>query len=178
MRGRRPRTFLHNHLFLLGGADRLIEDLGHDRGRDFFGVVWDRSVDRDIGIVGNYRLPEPTLHGFTFPDPLDPRIYAKIPGKIASHGDRWRVFEIGFSLYERAWTLRGTEELMADFYENPAFVHELMRAIAAHKLAQITEALKSDIDAGYFGDGWGQQRGLQMSPGHGREYIYPKLPRR
>jgi len=169
--------FLHNHLLPLGGADRLIEDLGNDRVRDFFGVVWDRSVDRDIGIVENCRLPEPTLQGFAFPDPLDARIYAEIPGKIAAHGDRWRVFEIGFSLYERAWTLRGMEELMVDFYENPAFVHELMRAIAEHNLAQITEALKYDIDAVYFGDDWGQQRGLQMSPGHWREYIYPELQR-
>jgi uroporphyrinogen decarboxylase len=92
---------LDNHLLPLGGADRLIEDLGGNQVRDFFGVIWDRSVDRDIGIVANRLLPEPTLAGYAWPDPRDPRIYAEIPTRIAAYGDRWRVFEIGFSLYER-----------------------------------------------------------------------------
>ena len=109
-------------------------------------------------------LPEPTLRGYPFPDPLDPRFFADIPGRIASHGDRFRVFSIGFSLYERAWTLRGMENLMMDFYDHPGFVDELLHAIADYNIAQTREALKYDIDAIYFGDDWGQQHGLQMGP--------------
>ena len=50
------------------------------------------------------------------------------PAKIARFPDRFRVFQIGFSLYERAWTLRGMENLMMDFYDHPQFVHELLAA--------------------------------------------------
>ena len=75
--------------------------------RDEFGVVWNRSIDKDIGIVEGLVLPEPTLRGYTFPNPLDPRFFAQIPEKLARQGDRFRVFGIGFSLYERAWTIRG-----------------------------------------------------------------------
>ena len=39
------------------------------------------------------------------------------------------------------------------------------------------EALQYDIDAVYFGDDWGQQRGLQMGPQLWREFIYPVLQR-
>ena len=49
-----------------------------------------------------------------------------------------------------------------DFYDHPAFVHDLFDAIADYNIAQVREALKYDIDAVYFGDDWGQQRGLQM----------------
>ena len=145
--------------------------------RDVFGVVWDRSVDKDIGIVKGWVLPEPTLRGYEFPNPRDPRFFADIPGKLAREGDRWRVFQVGFSLYERAWTLRGLENLMMDFLDHPQFVHELLNAIADYNLAQIGEALRYEIDAVYFGDDWGQQRGLQMSPTLWREFILPVLRR-
>jgi uroporphyrinogen decarboxylase len=134
-------------------------------------------VDKDIGIVTGCLLPEPTLKGYTWPDPLDPRFFADIPERISCYGDRFRVFQIGFSLYERAWTLRGMQDLLMDFYDHPTFVRELLDAIADYNIAQIREALKYDIDAVYFGDDWGQQRGLQMGPHLWREFIYPMLTR-
>lgn len=168
---------LQNHLLGLGSAVGFFDDVGSDRVRDVFGVVWDRSVDKDIGIVEGCILPQPTLKGYDFPDPLDARFFADIPGQIARYGDRFRIFQIGFSLYERAWTLRGMENLMMDFYDHPGFVRELLNTIADYNLAQVQEALKFDIDAIYFGDDWGQQRGLQMSPATWREFLYPVLRR-
>jgi len=168
---------LQNHLLGLGSDIGFFQNIGDDRVRDAFGVVWDRSVDKDIGIVKGCVLPDPTLSDYHFPAPVDPRFFAGIPQAIAQHGDRFRVFRIGFSLYERAWTLRGMESLMMDFYDNPAFVHELLNATADYNLAQAREALKYDIDAVYFGDDWGQQHGLQMSPAIWRHFILPVLKR-
>jgi uroporphyrinogen decarboxylase len=168
---------LQNHFLKLGSDIGFFTDLGHDRVRDVFGVVWDRSVDKDIGNVEGQVLPEPTLAGCGFPDPLDPRFFADIPAKMAKFPDRFRVFQIGFSLYERAWTLRGMEALMTDFIEQPAFVHELLNRIADYNMAQVREALRHDIDAIYFGDDWGQQHGLQMGPALWHEFIYPVLER-
>src|SRR5690242_12728164 len=53
----------------------------------------------------------------------------------ATYGDRFRVFQIGFSLFERAWTLRGMETLMMDFIEHPQFVDELLDRIAEFNIA-------------------------------------------
>ena len=146
---------MQNHFLELGNGIGFFNDIGNDCVQDVFGVVWDRSVDKDIGIVQGHVLPEPTLAGYQFPNPLDKRFFEDIPGKIARFGDRLRVFEIGFSLYERAWTMRGMENLMMDFYDHPEFVHELMNAIADYNIAQVQEALKYDIDAIHFGDDWG-----------------------
>ncbi|MCX6907287.1 MAG: uroporphyrinogen-III decarboxylase-like protein [Verrucomicrobia bacterium] len=170
-------TPLQNHLLKLGSDIGFFTDLGNDRVRDVFGVVWNRSVDKDIGNVEGQVLPEPTLTGYKFPDPLDRRFFADIPAKIAKFPDRFRVFQIGFSLYERAWTLRGMELLMTDFHDHPEFVHELFNRIADYNIAQVREALRNDIDAIYFGDDWGQQHGLQMGPSLWREFIYPVLRR-
>jgi uroporphyrinogen decarboxylase len=168
---------LQNHLLKLGSDIGFFTDLGNDRVRDVFGVVWDRSIDKDIGNVEGCVLHEPTLKGYTFPDPLDPRFFADIPDRIGKYGGRFRVFQIGFSLYERAWTLRGMQNLLMDFYDHPDFVRDLLNAIAGYNIAQVKEALKHDIDAVYFGDDWGQQRGLQMGPKLWRKFIYPVLKR-
>jgi uroporphyrinogen decarboxylase len=87
------------------------------------------------------------------------------------------VFQIGFSLWERAWTLRGFTNMMMDFYDNPRFVKELLHTIAAYNIAQLSEAMQYDIGAVYFGDDWGQQRGLQMGPDLWLEFIFPELKR-
>jgi uroporphyrinogen decarboxylase len=166
-----------NHLLSLGNGIGFFSDIGEDCVQDVFGVVWDRSVDKDIGNVKGLVLPQPSLKDYTFPDPLSPRFFADIPTSLAAYGDRYRVFNIGFSLYERAWTMRGMENLMVDFIENPGFVHELLHTIADYNIAQVQEAVKHDIDAVYFGDDWGQQRGLQMGPKIWHRFIYPELKR-
>ena len=168
---------LENHLVKLGSDIGFFTDLGGNRVEDVFGVVWDRSIDRDIGNVEGCVLAEPTLDGYRFPDPLDARFFESIEPRIQQFPDRFRVYQIGFSLYERAWTLRGMENLLVDFLEHPAFVHELLTKIADYNIAQVNEVLKHDIDAVYFGDDWGQQRGLQMGPATWREFIYPQLKR-
>jgi len=168
---------IDNHVVRLGSDIGFFDNLGNDRFRDVFGVVWDRTIDKDIGNVEVCVLPEPTLKGYEFPDPVDRRFFDNMPGKISRYEDCFRVFQIGFSLYERAWTMRGMENLLVDFIANPDFVRGLLRKIADYNIAQVNEALKYDIDAVYFGDDWGQQTGLQMGPGLWRRFIYPELKR-
>jgi uroporphyrinogen decarboxylase len=48
----RLEDYLESHLLWLGdGSGSGFVDIGNDRVRDYFGVVWDRSVDKDIGAV-------------------------------------------------------------------------------------------------------------------------------
>jgi uroporphyrinogen decarboxylase len=166
-----------NHIVELGSDIGFFENLGQDRWQDVFGVIWNRSIDKDIGDVETGVLPEPTLSGYQFPDPLAPRFFADIPEKLTRYQDLYRLFCIGFSLFERAWTMRGMTNLLMDFYDNPGFVHDLFAVIADYNIAQVREALKYDIDAVYFGDDWGQQHGLIMGYDLWREFIYPQLKR-
>jgi uroporphyrinogen decarboxylase len=168
---------LQNHLLKLGSDIGFFTNLGNQHVQDVFGVIWDRSIDKDIGNVDGCVLSEPTLKHYIFPDPLDCRFFADIPERIMHYGDRFRVFQIGFSLFERAWTLRGMQNLLMDFIDHPEFVQELLNAIADYNIAQVKEAVKYDIDAVYFGDDWGQQRGLIMGPKLWRKFIYPVLKR-
>lgn len=170
-------VFLDNHFVELGSDIGFFEDLGDNLFKDVFGVIWDRSIDKDIGNPAHCILAEPTLDNYFFPNPLDKRFFEDIPEKLEKYGDRFRLYCIGFSLFERAWTLRGMENFLMDFYVNPGFVKDLFRSIVDYNIAQIREALKYDIDGVYFGDDWGQQSGLIMGYDLWKEFIYPELKR-
>ena len=168
---------LDNHFVMLGTDVGFFEEIGDSRVQDTFGVVWNRTEDKDIGAPEGFVLPGPTLEGYELPDPLDGRYFGNISERIETYPDRFRVFYMGFTLFERAWTLRGMENLLTDFAVNREFVHELLSTITDYNIAQINEALKYDIDCVRFGDDWGQQHGLIMGPKCWREFVYPQLKR-
>jgi hypothetical protein len=67
-----------SHLLCLGNSIGFFEEIPHDRFKDAFGVTWDRTLDKDIGVVEGTVLPEPTLDNYRFPDPTDSRFFADI----------------------------------------------------------------------------------------------------
>ncbi len=168
---------LDNHmqwLSVFGG----FESIGNECYKDFFGVVWDRSEDKDIGVVKDCLLPEPTLAGFELPPlPGKAAFDAAVGAPIKQHPDLLRMFAIGFSLFERAWTMRGMENLLTDMCVNPEFVEELLTTITDYNIEIVKRALEYDIDVVHFGDDWGQQHGLIMGPVLWKKFIYPQLKR-
>jgi uroporphyrinogen decarboxylase len=173
-----PDTVLGNHLikYRPRAADALVE-VRPGFWRDEFGVLWNRTLDKDIGAVVDYQLKERSLAGYAFPDPHDPRRYANLSSFLTTHADRFRYVSIAFSLFERAWTLRGMEQLLIDMLEAPEFVDELLDAIAAFDLAILEEVLSCDIDGVMFGDDWGQQQGLLFGRRLWQRFIKPRIIR-
>ena len=54
---------LQNHMVYMGNGVGFFEDIGQQCVKDVFGVVWDRSVDKDIGVVSGELFPEPNTKG-------------------------------------------------------------------------------------------------------------------
>jgi len=94
---------------------------------------------------------------------------------VAKSTDAFKLAKIGMLLFERAWSLRGMENLLVDMYENGEFVTALLGKITDYNLSIINEALKYDFDGFYFGDDYGQQRGMIMSPESWRLFFKPCL---
>jgi uroporphyrinogen decarboxylase len=166
-----------NHFVYINSTVGAPADLPDGRVRDGFGVVWRLAHDGEVGMIEGQALPEPTLSGFAFPDARDPRHYAHIPERIDRHRDRFKLFAVGYTLLERAWTLRGMEPFMIDLIERPEFVDERLDAITEVNLAQLQTALRHDFDCVHFGDDWGQQRGLLIGRRHWRRFIFPRMKR-
>ncbi|HPO16129.1 MAG TPA: uroporphyrinogen decarboxylase family protein [Candidatus Hydrogenedentes bacterium] len=151
------------------------KEVASDIWEDEFGVQWNRSVDKDIGIVCNHMVTSDTIEEYVFPDPHDPRRYESFPDTIARAQGQFVLANIGFSLFERAWTLFGMEDLLIAMAAEPSTVHRLLDRILEHNLARIEHACTFEIDAMMFGDDWGSQRGLIMGPQMWREFIKPRV---
>ena len=154
------------------------ERIDENHFRDQYGVLWDRTIDKDIGTPSDWPIKSPAdLDHYQWPYPNRPDLYADIPGQLSVHRDLFSRYLIGFSLYERAWTMRGMTELLMDMVQRPNFVEELLDAIVEHNLARIRRALEFDFDCIHFGDDYGMQTGLTMGINHWRRFIKPRLAR-
>ena len=146
--------------------------------RDGFGVLWNRTgADKDIGVIEGCCIPEPDMSLYTFPPFDEKKLRAELEALLARKNDCFKTFSIGFSMYERAWTLRGMENFLMDMAVEEDFADELLDAICEYNLQVIRIALSYDIDGFYFGDDWGQQKGLIMGAPHWRRFIKPRMAR-
>src|SRR5690554_2259773 len=145
------------------------------REQDMFGVIWNKLQEGDFGVVEHYQLSEPSLKGYKFPRPNEELIRAKCNRLVTKYPRIFTMYTIGFSLFERAWTLRKMDNLLMDFVLNPKFAEGLLDKITEYNLAVINIVKEYDIDCIFFGDDWGQQRGLIMGPEYWRRFIKPCL---
>ncbi|MBI4581403.1 MAG: uroporphyrinogen-III decarboxylase-like protein [Planctomycetes bacterium] len=171
--------FIGSHFLDLGSQLRRFAVVDGDFNRDAYGVLWDRTIDKDIGVPVEWPIRRPEdLDAYRWPDPLDPRWYEGMAEAIARNGGRlFTRYKLGFSLYERAWTMRGMTDLLMDMVDRPEFVDRLLDEIVEHNLAQIHRAIDLGVDAIYFGDDYGSQRGLIMGHDRWRRFIKPRLAR-
>lgn len=156
---------------------QLWEEVEEGKWKDEFGAVWDRTIDKDIGTVEYYPLQHVALENYSMPEirPEGKSRFSHYQAFSESTSHLYRISDLGFSLFERAWVLYGMENLLADMMLAPSKVHKLLDKILQYNLAIIEEALQYDIDAVMFGDDWGQQQGLIMGPRLWREFFKPRL---
>jgi len=165
-----------NHIVMLEYAP--FEEIKPEYFKDVFGVVWNRTgVDKDIGVIDNLLIPEPDIYLYDFPEPDEAEIRNVIESYLKEREDAAVFFGIGFSMFERAWTLCGMENILVYMKTEPDFVHALMDRICEYNLKIIDIACQYDIDGVHFGDDWGQQCGLIMGPQCWHEFIRPRMER-
>jgi uroporphyrinogen decarboxylase len=168
--------YFGNHLvYLRGRGVNSVVEASPGIWRDEWNVLWDRRIDRDIGTPVNVVLEGMNLDNLQVPDPHDPERYAHFEPLIQANPDRYVLVKLSYSLFERAWSLRGMENLMIDFIENPSFVHELLEKITNFHLALIKNLRRYPVHGVQFGDDWGGQRGPLISPKTWRSFIQPCL---
>lgn len=143
---------------------------------DIFGVVWQKDSNGDIGSVRNYHFPNDDFdNAYEFPKPDRRLIDSKCNDMLKSEPDLFHIYEIGLSLFERAWSLRGMEDLLVDMKINPEFVDKLLDRITEYNLGVIDIAAQYPIDCIMLGDDWGQQRGLIMGYPLWKRFIQPRI---
>jgi uroporphyrinogen decarboxylase len=144
---------------------------------DEFGCVWNRSggmpypvaypLEKDPPKLSTYKMPDPT-HPGRFD--ADQKVVEQYKGKVFLFG------KLGMAMFERAWSIRGVEQLMMDMITRPDFVEELLdRILYEWNLPIIDQQIALGVDGFYFADDWGSQTGLLFSPKLWRRMIKPRM---
>ncbi len=146
--------------------------------KDEFGVVWNRNgADKDIGLPDEYQIDDIETTTYTFPKFDEARLREECEEltKDKENDDRFVMYGFGFLMFERAWSLAGMENVLCGMVACPDETREFFDRIGDYYCDLIDVALEYDFDGIYFGDDWGQQKGLIMGPNHWREFIKPQM---
>lgn len=152
-------------------------DAGGGLHTDEFGCVWDRRggmphpvgypLADDPGRLDQYVMPDPYRAGRF---EAAAKLAERYRGKVFLFG------KLGMALFERAWAIRGMQQLLEDMVERPEFVEELLdRIVYEWNLPIIDQQLELGADGFYFADDWGSRTGLMFSPAMWRRFIKPRL---
>lgn len=118
------------------------------------------------------------LDAFAWPDPHAPHLLDTAAHAIAADNrEHFIVPNFGWALFERAWSLRGMVEFFMDMAGDPGYAGELLDRIADIQTAVAQRFVELGVDGGYFGDDYGGQVNMLMSPKMWRTLIKPRLAR-
>lgn len=146
--------------------------------RDYFGVIWNKTMDRTLGIVEESPIRSPSLGNFRFPGTSSLPVYEFQEENNRKYPEHFHILSIGFTLFERAWSLVGMENLMTWMLLEPGFVHDLLDHITEYNINMIRQsAAIGGIDCVRFGDDWAGQQGLLFGKDLWLEFIKPPLTR-
>jgi uroporphyrinogen decarboxylase len=166
-------VYLHYHQYW-GWPTEIPDRKGHFL--DEFGVVWNRSgKDKDIGVIDHPIIQDPDIGLWKEPVLDEDRLRREWDELLATAEDKLVFPGIGFSMFERAWSYCGMEDVFAYMVQEPDFLHQLLDRICEYNLKIIRMSLEYPFDGFYFGDDWGQQKGLMMGPQLWREFIKPRM---
>jgi len=105
-----------------------------------------------------------------FPDPYYPGM---IPPNIPPKGERYRLGRWWYCLFETYWSMRGMENALCDFYEEPERVHQFFRALTDFFKVVITRMKGLGCDGVLTTDDIGTQMAPFFSLEIFREFFKP-----
>jgi uroporphyrinogen decarboxylase len=118
------------------------------------------------------------LEAFPWPDPEAPELLEGARRAIEAWGGEYFIVpNLGFALFERAWSLRGLEQFLMDLPLDPGFAADLLDRITEIQFKLVRRYLELGVDGAYFGDDYGAQKNLILSPASWRQLIKPRLAR-
>jgi uroporphyrinogen decarboxylase len=157
-----------------GRPKYLWKQIHPDIWQDDFGSIWNRTRDKDIGVVENCLITPRNVNIFEFPNPDDMDRYRLFDEQIRNSCG-FVVVNLGISLFERAWVMAGMENLLMAMIADKVFAHALFDRILEFNLDMIENFCRFDIDAILLGDDWGHQNGVIIGYPLWKEFVQPRI---
>ncbi|MGD0361716.1 MAG: uroporphyrinogen decarboxylase family protein [Bryobacteraceae bacterium] len=142
---------------------------------DWWGAGWDTRTE---GYWHSFAPLKDSLDldRYAWPDPNEAALLNSARQAILRDGaNHFIAPNIGMCLFERAWSLRGFDQLLMDMLERTEWVAELLDRITEIQAALARRFVAAGVAGGYFGDDYGAQRAMLFSPRLWRRLIKPRL---
>jgi len=79
------------------------------------------------------------------------------------------------TIFETAWALRGLEQMMIDFTEDPDLAETILDFPFRYHLAAAERLVEMGVDMIWTGDDVGMQHGMMISPNTWRRFLKPRM---
>ncbi|MCL1792442.1 MAG: hypothetical protein FWG34_01090 [Oscillospiraceae bacterium] len=159
-------------------AGFIAENVGENRYRNEFGCIWDCAPERrEIGDFGNLCKPAldlPSLDGYIFPDAYAPGRFDHLDEKSVTGKGKYVVLGVT-GIFDICWFLRGFENFLGDIADLDNAFAEKALDLSAEYVCGIVKSAPAFVDGVRFGEDWGLQKGLMMSPILWRRLLKPRL---
>lgn len=170
--------FFENHVlygYMNGATLRLkTKDTSERIITDEWDVDWDTT--QDLYYVRHPLEDWDNFEHYTFPDPWAPGYLDYLTDIVGKYSQTHIVTSYHFcTLFERAYMLRGFENLMEDFYLEEELLCELLDKITAFQVEFAKRCISIGVNCGRTVDDYGTQNSMIMSPTFWRKFIKPRL---
>lgn len=150
---------------------------------DEWGVGWLSARYETPYGVGHYTEPSghpladaDAVARYRPPDPGRPELYTDAEQLIAEHrAEYWIIGSTVTTIFETAWALRGLEQLLTDFIEDPDLADAILDIPYRYHLAAAETLVRMGVDMIWLGDDVGHQQGMFISPRHWRRFLKPRM---
>ncbi|MCD6322531.1 MAG: hypothetical protein J7L77_05845 [Clostridiales bacterium] len=151
------------------------------------GDYYEEKMD-EWGVHWAYRIFQ--IQGHPLTRPLDdmnnldtyefpPALYSE-PGlkeKITLEKEKYFTMRGMFTLFEQMTSLRLFEDVLMDMYMDTPEINRLADMLTDYQLKGIDNLLEADVDCIEFGDDFGTQTGLMISPDIFKNFLKPRYQR-
>ncbi|MEM2309620.1 MAG: uroporphyrinogen decarboxylase family protein [Candidatus Bathyarchaeia archaeon] len=146
-------------------------------GLDSWGVRWELRDKRSDSFPVAHPLESPDMvDDYPMPSPYEPNIIRSAV-EAASRIDRRNIIVMGdngWGLFERAWLLLGMNRFFIWAFKYQEALSRLIERICEVKITITEEMIKRvGVDLIWYGDDWGMEDRLLISPEMWRKFIKP-----
>jgi uroporphyrinogen decarboxylase len=150
-----------------------------DESKNIFSDKWGitfRKTSQETGfpVEGPIKSAKDLL-SFKPPDPKDELAYVNVPEAISRFKGKRMVIWRGLDGFATATFLRGMENYMIDYIDDPAFAHGVIEMTNEFATASAVEAVRRGCDAVVLLDDYADKNGPIMGPDLFREFVLPYL---
>ncbi|MEX0322659.1 MAG: uroporphyrinogen decarboxylase family protein [Puniceicoccaceae bacterium] len=156
---------------------------GADHYTDDWGVGWKNTAYKTqfgdgiyTEIEGHPLEDDDAISSYKAPDPEREELYTDAASTLKNfQKDYFIVGSTMTTIFETAWALRGLENMLMDFVEDPDLASEILDIPLEYHRAVTKRLVSMGVDMVWLGDDIGAQHSMFISPDTWRQFLKPRM---